>query len=143
MTAAGLYQELVLDHQKRPRNFFAMTDATSAGEGVNPLCGDQFKVFVKVEGGRVEAVSFQGTGCAISTASASLMTDAIKGKTLAEALSLFESFHELVMGQTLEPSRRQALGKLAAMGGVSAFPMRVKCASIAWHALKNALREAS
>jgi nitrogen fixation protein NifU and related proteins len=135
-----LYQELILDHSKRPRNFHAMPGANRSAVGHNPLCGDRVTVFVHVEGDLVKDVSFEGAGCSISTASASMMTDALKGKSTAEARALFERFHELV---TADPSKAATasaeLGKLAVFAGVHEFPMRVKCASLAWHTLKAAL----
>jgi nitrogen fixation NifU-like protein len=135
-----LYQEVILDHSKRPRNFRAMPGATGKANGHNPLCGDRVTVFLHVDGDVVQDVSFEGSGCSISTASASMMTDALKGKTAAEAMALFESFHDLV---TADPSKAApasaALGKLAVFAGVHEFPMRVKCASLAWHTMKAAL----
>jgi len=135
-----LYQEVILDHSKRPRNFHGMPEANHRAVGHNPLCGDRATVYLLVEGGVVRDVSFEGAGCSISTASASMMTDALKGKTVAEAGALFERFHELV---TADPSKAQAasaeLGKLAVFAGVHEFPMRVKCASLAWHTMKAAL----
>jgi nitrogen fixation NifU-like protein len=135
-----LYQEVILDHSKRPRNFHAMPEANRKANGHNPLCGDRVTVSLQVEGDVVRDVSFEGSGCSISTASASMMTDALKGKTVAEAKALFERFHELV---TADPSKAAAasaeLGKLAVFAGVHEFPMRVKCASLAWHTMKAAL----
>ncbi len=135
-----LYQEVILDHSKRPRNFHGMPEANRSAVGHNPLCGDRVTVFVRVDGDVVRDVSFDGAGCSISTASASMMTDALKGKTTAEARALFERFHELV---TADPSKAATvaaeLGKLVVFAGVHEFPMRVKCASLAWHTLKAAL----
>ncbi|HVE82678.1 MAG TPA: SUF system NifU family Fe-S cluster assembly protein [Myxococcales bacterium] len=133
-----LYQEVVLEHSKRPRNYRAMPDATSTAQGFNPLCGDQLNLYVKVEGDVVKEVSFVGQGCAISRASASLLTGAVKDKTKEEALRLFEKVHLLV---TEGPSKvsPEEVGKLAVLSGVSEFPARVKCASLAWHTLKAAL----
>jgi nitrogen fixation NifU-like protein len=131
-----LYQELILDHNKKPRNRRAMADATADADGFNPLCGDKVHVFVKIEGDRIADVSFDGVGCAISTASASLMTTALKGKTLAEAREVFEAFHAMVTGG---PAAEEKLGKLAVFGGVCEFPVRVKCATLPWHTLKAAL----
>jgi len=135
-----LYQEVILDHSKRPRNFHGMPAANRRAVGHNPLCGDRATVYLLVEGDVVRDVRFEGAGCSISTASASMMTDALKGKTVAEARALFERFHELV---TADPSKAQAasaeLGKLAVFAGVHEFPMRVKCASLAWHTMKAAL----
>jgi len=135
-----LYQEVILDHSKHPRNLRAMPGANRHAVGHNPLCGDRATVHLLVEGDVVKDVSFEGAGCSISTASASMMTDALRGKTVAEAKALFERFHELV---TADPSKAQAasaeLGKLAVFAGVHEFPMRVKCASLAWHTMKAAL----
>jgi len=132
-----LYQEIILDHSKRPRNRVALEQPTHSAEGYNPLCGDRVTVQLKMENGRVAAVGFQGVGCAISTASASLMTDAIKGKTAEEAESTFEKFHSLL---TKELPAVTDLGKLAVFSGVREYPMRVKCATLAWHTLRAALR---
>ncbi len=135
-----LYQEVILDHSKRPRNFHPLEAASHKAQGWNPLCGDRATVYLRVEDGVVKDVSFEGAGCSISTASASMMTDALRGKTVAEARALFERFHELV---TADPGRAAAvapeLGKLAVFQGVHEFPMRVKCASLAWHTMKAAL----
>jgi nitrogen fixation NifU-like protein len=131
----ALYQTIILDHNRRPQNFRAMPDATAHAEGINPMCGDQLTVWLKVDNDRVVDVSFQGTGCAISKASASLMTAAVKGRTRAEAESLFTDFHSMVTGH----GGGEQLGSLKALSGVSRFPLRVKCASLAWHALKSAL----
>jgi len=135
-----LYQEVILDHSKRPRNFHGMAESNRSAIGHNPLCGDRVAVFVRVDGDVVRDVSFEGAGCSISTASASMMTDALKGRTTAEARELFERFHALV---TADPSKSATaaaeLGKLAVFAGVHEFPMRVKCASLAWHTLKAAL----
>jgi nitrogen fixation protein NifU and related proteins len=135
----ALYQEIILDHYRRPRNFHALPEATCSADGRNPNCGDQLTVWLKLEDDRVADVSFQGVGCAISKASASLMTQAIKGKTRAEVADLFARVHGLVTGEEATPEERKALGQLRALGGVSKFPMRVKCASLAWHAMKSAL----
>jgi nitrogen fixation NifU-like protein len=134
-----LYQEVVLDHSKSPRNFHALADASSDAEGFNPLCGDQVHVYVTLEGDLVKDVAFTGNGCAISKASASMMTQAVKGRSKAETLALFERFHRLVTGGPQDPDE---LGKLAVFAGVSEFPVRVKCASLAWHTLKAALEGA-
>jgi nitrogen fixation NifU-like protein len=133
-----LYQEVVLDHGKRPRNFGPLEGATHQAEGLNPLCGDHFKVYAKVEGGTVREARFEGSGCAISKASASVMTGIVKGKTPAEIDALFERFHLLVT-EGPRPGDEDALGKLAVFGGVHDYPTRVKCASLAWHALRAAL----
>ena len=133
-----LYQEVILDHGRRPRNFHRLEGAVSA-EGLNPLCGDHFTVYVKLDGERIADVAFEGSGCAISKASASLMTQALKGRTRAEAEELFERFHTLVT-EGPDKARVGDLGKLAALSGVSEFPTRVKCASLAWHTLHSVLR---
>jgi nitrogen fixation protein NifU and related proteins len=135
-----LYQEMILDHSRHPRNFRELPGARKA-EGFNPLCGDQATVYVDLEGDRLREVSFVGKGCSISTASASMMTESLKGKTRAEAEDLFQRFHALVTSPP-EQARKGAapqLGKLAVFSGVSEFPVRVKCASLAWHTLKAAL----
>jgi len=134
-----LYQELILDHNRKPRNRRAMPDATSDADGYNPLCGDKVHVFVKLLQDRIADVSFDGQGCAISTASASLMTLALKGKTLAEAREIFDRFHEMVTGEPNAPVAEEKLGKLAVFQGVCEFPVRVKCATLAWHTLKAAI----
>ena len=134
-----LYQEVVLDHGKRPRNFREVEGANHRSQGHNPLCGDQLTVTVKVEGGVIRDIGFQGQGCAISRASASLMTGAVKDKTREEAEQLFEQVHKLVTEGPAEVDL-EALGKLAVLSGVSEFPARVKCASLAWHTLRAALR---
>jgi nitrogen fixation NifU-like protein len=134
-----LYQQVILDHGKNPRNFRVLDDANRAAEGLNPLCGDHFKLFVRVDdGGVIRDVAFQGQGCAISRASASLMTQAVKGKPVGDAVALFEKVHRLVTDgpSTVNP---EELGKLAVLSGVCQFPTRVKCASLAWHTLKSAL----
>ena len=135
-----LYQEVILDHHKRPRNFRAMEDATRHAQGHNPLCGDRVTIFVRVAGDKVEDVSFQGSGCAISKASASLMTDALKGATVAEVDALFEQFQSMVTSEPDADVDLDSLGKLAVFAGVREFPSRVKCASLAWHALRAALK---
>ena len=133
-----LYQQVILDHNKNPRNFHEMADATRSVEGYNPLCGDHYTIFVRVDGDKIDEVSFTGNGCAISKASASVMSSTVKGKSKDEAEQLFETFHRLVTG---DPSGLSAadLGRLAAFSGVSEFPARVKCATLAWHTLKSAL----
>jgi nitrogen fixation protein NifU and related proteins len=140
MDLNSLYQSIILDHNRRPRNFRELTDADRRTEGRNPLCGDELTVWLKMAGDRIEDVSFIGTGCAISKASASMMTTTVKGKTRAEAVALFERFHDLVTGRPSSQPDDPALGQLAAFSGVSRFPVRVKCASLAWHALRAALR---
>lgn len=132
-----LYQEIILDHSKRPRNFHIMEDATSRAEGYNPLCGDRLRLYVKMENGHVADASFEGSGCAISTASASLMTESLKGKTREEALELLDRFHDLLT-QDDSPVTAE-LGKLAVFCGVRDYPARVKCATLCWHTLKSAL----
>jgi nitrogen fixation NifU-like protein len=136
-----LYQEVILDHSKRPRNFREIPAATGRAEGFNPLCGDKATVFLELDGDVVKDVSFKGAGCSISTASASMMTEALRGKTRAEAEALFERFHRLVTSDPLQaqPDGAPELGKLAAFSGVSEFPVRVKCASLPWHTFKAAL----
>jgi nitrogen fixation protein NifU and related proteins len=135
-----LYQELIIDHSKRPRNFKVLETANRTVEGYNPLCGDKITVFLELEHDRVQNVSFQGSGCAISTASASVMTESVKGKTLAEAEALFDVFHQMVMGKPPAAGNAPELGKLAVFSGVSEFPARVKCATLAWHTLHAALQ---
>jgi len=135
----GLYQEVILDHSKRPRNFHSMKDADRQADGYNPLCGDRFTVYLKLQDDKIADVSFQGTGCAISTASASILTEILKGKTRAQAEALFGTFHDLVTGKTHAEGEAPALGKLAAFSGVCEFPVRVKCATLVWHTLRNAL----
>jgi nitrogen fixation NifU-like protein len=133
-----LYQEVIIDHGRRPRNFTINAQANYIKEGFNPLCGDKLTVYVTEKHGKVEEVTFQGSGCAISMASASLMTEAMKGKTLAEAEQLFNDFHKL-MTQGNENGLLEKLGKLAVLAGVIEFPMRVKCATLAWHTLIGAI----
>jgi nitrogen fixation NifU-like protein len=133
-----LYQNVILEHNRSPRNYRPMPEADRHAEGNNPLCGDQVTVWVRLRGDVIEDVSFQGSGCAISRASASLMTSAVKGRTRGEAASLFDRFHRLVTG-SLSPAESETLGKLAVFSGVSEFPIRVKCASLSWHTLKSAL----
>ena len=135
-----LYQEVILDHCKKPRNFHKLDGANRNAEGYNPLCGDKVTVYVKLEDGLVRDIGFQGSGCAISTASASMMTTSLKGKTLAEAEALFQSFRLMVTGQPDTALDRVELGKLAAFSGISEFPVRVKCATLPWHTLHAALK---
>jgi nitrogen fixation NifU-like protein len=134
-----LYQEVILDHGRRPRNFHKLEGADREAEGLNPLCGDHYKIYLRLDGDRIADAAFEGAGCAISKASASLMTAAVKGRSVAEAEQLFDRVHALVTrgDAGADPA---ALGKLAVLSGVNAFPTRVKCASLAWHALHNALR---
>lgn len=136
-----LYQNVILEHNRSPRNYRAMDGADAKAEGHNPLCGDQLTVWLRLDGDVVGDVSFQGSGCAISKASASLMTSAVKGKTLPEVNALFARFHRLVTG-TLPTAEAETLGKLAVFSGVSEFPVRVKCATLSWHTLRQALGEA-
>jgi nitrogen fixation NifU-like protein len=135
-----LYPEVVLDHSKRPRNFGPLPEETHRAEGLNPLCGDHITVHARVEGGRLSEVRFEGSGCAISRASASVMTGLVKGKSPAEIDAMFQSFHRLVT-EGPRPGEEETLGKLAVFAGVHEFPARVKCASLAWHALRQALGE--
>jgi nitrogen fixation NifU-like protein len=132
-----LYQEVILDHSKRPRNFRAMPEADRKAEGYNPLCGDRETVYLELDGEKITDVSFQGAGCAISTASASMMTESLRGKTRAEAQALFDRFHALITGAAREAGPE--LGKLAVFSGVREYPVRVKCATLPWHTLKAAL----
>ena len=138
-----LYQEVILDHSKRPRHFSEMAQASHQADGHNPLCGDRITVYLRVAGDVIEDVSFQGAGCSISTASASMMTDALRGKSLDEARALFDRFHGLVTSDPSHPTKNASasseLGKLAVFSGVCEFPMRVKCASLSWHTMKAAL----
>jgi nitrogen fixation NifU-like protein len=134
-----LYQEVILDHHKRPRNFHALGDDARHVEGYNPLCGDKVTVYVKTEGGVVKDVAFVGTGCAISTASASMMTESLKGKTRAEAEQLFRAFQNLITGNDTGEGHAPDLGKLAVFSGVREFPLRVKCATLPWHTFRAAL----
>jgi nitrogen fixation protein NifU and related proteins len=134
-----LYQQVILDHNRNPKNFRAMADATGSIDGYNPLCGDHYTVFVRMEGERIADISFTGAGCAISKASASVMSSVLKGKTKEEAERVFREFHELVTGTPASEAGMERLGKLAAFAGVSEFPARVKCASLPWHTLHAVL----
>ncbi len=134
-----LYQEIVLDHNSRPRNFREIPDATHVQDGYNPLCGDRIKLYVKLEDGRIQDIAFKGSGCAISRSSASMMTEAVKGKPLAEAQHLFDRFHALVTGASNGAGDAEELGDLEVLSGIAEFPSRVKCATLAWHTLKAAL----
>ncbi len=134
-----LYQEVIFDHNRSPRNYRPMPGANRHADGHNPLCGDQLTVYLQVSDGIVHDASFVGHGCAISTASASLMTEAIKGRPLAEVEALFRDFHALLTAARDEPGPQRDFGKLAALAGVREFPVRVKCATLAWHTLHNAL----
>jgi nitrogen fixation NifU-like protein len=133
-----LYQEVILDHNKNPRNFRRLADADRQAEGYNPLCGDHLNVFLKLDGDKIREVSFEGSGCAISKASGSMMTASVKGKTKTEVENLFEKFHEMVTGRPGE-APPEDLGKLMVFSGVCEYPSRVKCATLAWHTLKAAL----
>lgn len=134
-----LYQDLILDHNRRPRNFGPLAEANRSARGVNPLCGDKVAVHLQVEDGQVKAIRFEGTGCAISIASASVMTESLKQRTCEDAVDLFERFHQMVAaGDGTEPAP-PGMGKLAAFAGVRDYPARVKCATLAWHTLRAAL----
>lgn len=135
-----LYQEVILDHNKSPRNFRVMADATRTVEGYNPLCGDHYTLYVKMNNGSIADISFQGSGCAISKASASVMSSILKGKSKEEAEELFGEFHKLVTGEKDPLTEMNSLGKLAAFSGVSEFPARVKCAILAWHTMVAAIK---
>ena len=135
-----LYQEVILDHSKRPRNCHAVADANRHAQGYNALCGDKVTVYARIEGDRLAEVAFQGSGCAICTASTSVMTEAVTGRTEKEAQDLFEGFHTLVTGDPLAERSTAGLGKLAVFAGVAEFPMRVKCATLPWHTLQAALK---
>jgi nitrogen fixation NifU-like protein len=137
----ALYQEVILDHNKNPRNFKKLEDADCSVEGYNPLCGDHYTIFLKMDGEVISEIAFQGSGCAISKASASVMSTAVKGKTRAEAEVLFKKFHHLVRGEMQGETGIDELGKLAAFSGVSEFPARVKCAILPWHTMKNAIEK--
>jgi nitrogen fixation protein NifU and related proteins len=134
-----LYQEVILDHNKRPRNFGTLDHPSRTAKGHNPLCGDRLTLQMTLDGDRIAEVAFEGSGCAISKASASLMTEAIKGHTVAEAEALFDRFHALVTSPPDAPASTEGLGKLAVFAGVREYPARVKCASLAWHTMKNAV----
>lgn len=137
-----LYQELILEHNKSPRNFKKIENATHDADGYNPLCGDHYHVWLKVEGDRITDIGFQGSGCAISKSSASMMTTAVKGATVEEAKRLFDKFHSVLMtkiGNDIPEEKIEELGSLGALAGVREFPARIKCASLAWHTLNAAL----
>ena len=138
-----LYQQVILDHNRKPRNFRAMEEADHAARGDNPLCGDKIEVYVKLSADKIEDVSFQGSGCAISQSSASLMTTSVVGKSVDEALELFSRFHNMVTSEVDSPIDEKGLGKLRAFGGVREFPSRVKCANLSWHTLRAALESES
>ncbi len=133
-----LYQEVILDHSKKPRNFHALEDATHEAKGHNPLCGDRLTLYLIMDGDVIQDVAFEGAGCAISTASASMLTETLKGTTEEEAEAIFEAFHDQVTGKDA-PNDGSKLGKLAVFGGVRDYPVRVKCATLAWHTLRAAL----
>lgn len=134
-----LYQQVILDHNKSPRNFHRLEGANRTAEGHNPLCGDQITLYLQVEDDLIGDIAFQGSGCAISRAAASLMTSSVKGKTRAEAEALFHAFHKMVTAEVDAPADTRALGKLAVFCGVREFPIRVKCATLPWHTLRAAL----
>jgi nitrogen fixation protein NifU and related proteins len=134
-----LYQQVILDHNKKPRNFHKLESANRSAEGYNPLCGDQLHVYLQLEDDTVKDISFEGSGCAISKASASMMTQSIKGKSRHEAETLFEEFHGMVMGEFDEESSPNNLGRLTIFSGVRDFPARIKCASLSWHTMRAAL----
>jgi nitrogen fixation NifU-like protein len=140
---SSLYQEVILDHSKRPRNFHALENADHHADGYNPLCGDKVSMYVHLVDDRIADISFQGSGCAISTASASILTETLKGKTRAEAEALFEAFHNLVTGRAAKTPDLSTLGKLAVFSGVWEFPVRVKCATLPWHTLRSALEDSA
>ncbi len=137
-----LYQEVILDHSKNPRYKFALAQANRDAEGYNPLCGDQVEIQLQVEDGRIVDVSFQGTGCAISTASADLMAESVKGKSIGEVQAMFKRYHAMLTGDpAVREEVAEEMGKLAVMSGVREFPVRVKCATLAWHTLLAALED--
>ena len=136
---SDLYQEVILDHNRRPRNFHALPEPSHTAEGYNPLCGDRLTLYVQLQGETITDMSFEGAGCAISKASASMMTDALKGRTVAEADALFARFHQMVTTPPDQPV--EDMGKLSSLAGVREFPVRVKCASLAWHTFKAALAQ--
>ena len=137
-----LYQEVILDHNRNPKNFGALADHSHDSEGNNPLCGDRVHVYLKVEDERIVAVSFEGSGCAISKASASMMTEMLKGKTIAEARKLFNAVQAMITADASDPINMDGLGKMAVLAGVREFPSRVKCAGLSWHAMLAALDNA-
>jgi nitrogen fixation protein NifU and related proteins len=140
MDLKDLYRDVIVDHNRRPRNFGQLVGANHSAEGYNPLCGDRLKLYVDLKGDKVEDLSFEGSGCAISVASASLMTEALKGRSLTEVRAYFDEVHKLLTQHDYVPQRD--LGKLAALSGVREFPVRVKCASLCWHTLVAALDSA-
>lgn len=136
-----LYQEIILEHNKNPRNFREIENADYVQEGLNPLCGDHYKLYLIIEDNRIKDIAFKGAGCAISKASASLMSSVLIGKTIEEAERLFQLFHKVITGELDAMENMEELGKLAAFAGVAEFPMRVKCATLAWHTMHSALQE--
>jgi nitrogen fixation NifU-like protein len=136
-----LYQQVILDHNKNPRNFKKIENANHFAEGYNPLCGDRLNIYVELEGGRIKDISFQGSGCAISKASASLMSSIVKGLPVEEAERLFEKFQAVITGKITDEENIEELGKLAVFAGVKEFPSRVKCASLAWHTMIAAFKQ--
>ena len=136
-----LYQEVIVDHSRRPRNFAKLDPCTHSADGFNPLCGDKITVYLNVDDGKISQVGFEGAGCAISTASASLLTETLKGKSAAEFETLFSSFKEMVTSDSENPTLPENLGKLKIFAGVCEYPARVKCATLCWHTVKNALEE--
>jgi nitrogen fixation protein NifU and related proteins len=139
---SDLYQEVILDHNRRPRNFGVLAGANRSADGYNPLCGDRLTLYLKLEGDRIADISFEGSGCAISKASASLLTDAVKGRTIAEAGELFGRVHTMLTLPLDQDVDEASVGKLAVLSGVRQFPIRIKCASLAWHTLNAALASA-
>lgn len=135
-----LYQEVIVDHNRSPRNFGRLDDADKTLQGFNPLCGDKLTLYLKTSGETIDDIAFDGTGCAISVASASMMTDAVKGKTLDAAAALFSEFHGLITSDNANADNGAQLGKLAALAGVRDYPARVKCASLCWHTLRSVIR---
>jgi nitrogen fixation protein NifU and related proteins len=136
---SDLYQDLILDHNRRPRNYGTLEGADRQARGHNPLCGDRLTVFLKVAGDRIDDIRFEGSGCAISKASASLMTEAVKGRSISEAQGIFDRFRAMITAPVDQAADDPSLGKLVALGGVREFPIRIKCASLPWHTLKAAL----
>ncbi len=143
MDLLDLYQELIVDHNRSPRNFRQLDQPTQQAEGFNPLCGDRLTVYLALDGEKIEDVSFRGAGCAISVASASLMTEHLKGKSLEEARTLFQDMHAMLTGDSGRSVDTEKMGKLAALSGVSEYPTRVKCATLCWHTLRAALENDS
>ncbi len=137
--ARALYEQVILDHNKNPRNFKVIEDADHKIEGYNPLCGDHFTVYVKLDGDTISDIGFSGAGCAISKSSASVMSTTLKGKTVQEARALFQKFHDMITDDVEAPVDEDALGKLRVFSGVREFPVRIKCATLAWHALVAAI----